>query len=182
MSKGLKVFCLVVLITILAIPATIIGLISYELYRENVNFQNYIRSEIIPKKIKTSEILTTDYTPDFGGGGNCGGVSFRLTPETIADLQNQGLQFLTDATPTNIEKYYGKINRWQPWKKKEKQQKTDDNARIPHGCVRNAESLLNSYNYKELYDEGYYTSVSHRGYSNLWLFPQYGIIVYNFYY
>lgn len=151
-------------------------------YEKHIAFPAKVRA-LIPSTIKTNGVVANDAGFAFGGGGACGGIAFKVSQKTLQAIKNEGLEFFADARPQKAETYHTKVDYWREWQKTPIPPSDGGPMFIPNGCVRNIESYLKE-NGKNLHviPEGYYTYVTHRGASNLWVVPDWGIVVYSFYY
>lgn len=148
-----------------------------------LQYPSHVRA-MIPEKIETVEVVSNDFSEQFGGGGDCGGLTFRLSKKTLTEINAQGLDYFKDATfPIPEIDYDGKKDRWNAWRKAPPAAEYHGANILDGECLDDFEEFLNINGYEIKSDtKGYYTFVTHRGYSNMWIFPQWGIIAYSYYY
>jgi hypothetical protein len=181
MKKALRyvsAFFFSVIILIIFCPfVLILGIIWWDQY---ISAPAQIRA-FIPEKIYTLGVVTNDISISLPGG-SCGGLAMKLSELTLKDIEEKGLSYFDNAIP-EPETFGKKTYHWRPWQEAPIIPEDSDFAHIPHGCVKNFDHYLKWYGFKINRDtKGYYTYVTHRGYSNLWVFPEWGIIVYSYYY
>lgn len=176
--QSIALFITAALILIIVCPfVLIIGIVWWN---QHISVPSQIRASL-PEKIQTLGVATNDIGISLPGG-DCGGISFKLSEQTLKEIETRGLAFFDNATPDPVT-YRTTKNLWKPWRESPVTSEDSNYAHIPNGCVKNFDSYLKWYGYKINRDtKGYYTYVTSRGYMNLWIFPEWGIIVYSYYY
>lgn len=175
-------FALLFLVLIPFLPTLLFtAAFAYTAWKDDTTFPQRVLSKI-PEKIVTTSVFTDDYSPSFGGGGDCGSIAFKLSEKTLSDIKERGLSYFEDAAPQGETDYRGTKDRWREWKKMPVEASDSGYVDIPNGCAANFESFVNKNDLRKARPDGYYTYVTHRGYTSLQVFPDWGIIVYNFYY
>lgn len=170
---------IVISLVIIITPAVIIQSI---LHSDEFFYSSRVRS-IVPNIIKITGVVSEDYGSKSDGKNACGGMAFELSEDTLNDLEIHGLAYLKDATPVEeIDSENTKIH-WKPWRKTPVPE--EDKAvtiLVDHGCVDNFEKFLEKNQYVITSEtEAYYSFVKHgRSVSNLWLFPEFKLVVFNY--
>ncbi|HOO51038.1 MAG TPA: hypothetical protein PLK94_07110 [Alphaproteobacteria bacterium] len=157
----------------------IVAMIVLVLLEINHWHSNYIVAvkEHIPTKIKIDKILADDYEEALPGGW-CHGLAFKISNSSLLEINRQGLDFFKDISPSDAVKTKGSESYWTEWKEKTNYF-TDDGAQIPSGCLTEFEKFRKKNGYVLRRDtKVYYTYVKHRGYSNISVYPEWGIVVY----
>lgn len=156
----------------------IFGLITFETKKWHSNYIVSVR-EIIPAKIKTEKILADDYAQALPGGW-CDGLAFKISEETLQEIEKQGIEFFKDLAPLEPVKTREGYSHWTNWKEKSGTI-LNDAAEVP-SCLYEFEKLKKRKEYSVTRDtKVYFTYVKHRGHSNISIFPEWGIIVYSSY-
>ncbi len=157
------------------------GIAGLLIFETNKWHRNYIASvrEIIPAKIKTDKILADDYEQALPGGW-CDGMAYQISEETLNDIEKQGIAFFKDLAPAEPIKTREGDSYWTEWK--EKTGTTLDEGAGVSSCLSEFEKFKKRKKYSVTRDtKQYFTYVKHRGYSNISVFPEWGIVVYSSY-
>lgn len=158
--------------------AGIVGLITFEAQKWHRNYIVSVR-EIIPANIKTEKILADDYAQALPSGW-CDGLTFKISEETLQEIEKQGIAFFKNLAPVEPVKTREGDTYWTNWKEKSGAT-LDDAAEVP-SCLSEFENFKKRQGYSATRDtKSYFTYVKHRGYSNISIFPEWGVIVYSSY-
>ncbi len=156
-------------------------MIYYSVYQDEKAWKKSIRT-LIPDKIKTERVITSDFEYALPGG-MCVGLSFKLSKKTIEQINQEGLSFFEDLTPSEQVTSGSKIDYWKPWQQTPALKNDQKHISLPIGCLENFEIFLKSNDDNIFSDtQKYYTYNKHRGQSILWIYPELQIIVYSNYY
>lgn len=200
MSLMIKILIsLIITATILSVLIILFFTISFDLtFRaDKKSFSDNVRKKI-PDKIQTVGIIANDFQYVLPGGG-CGGVTYKLSQATANLIKAEGLSFFEDVLITDSVEYRGKIDYWREWQKapspiSSTYIRSGDNrhTKVWIGCMRNLEKFIErnkhkliipfkmpqENNYKYYSTEGYYTYVTGRGHTVVWVIPEWKILIY----
>lgn len=133
----------------------------------NTKFILNIRS-LIPEGIVTEELLLNDFEEALPGMW-CNVLIFKINEESLHKIRNKELGFFKDQMPAE---------GWVAWKKYLPSD-LNEAAKIPQGCFADVGKLKDEYGFSFSDNtEGYYTFVKDKKYSNISVFPDFGIVVY----
>jgi len=157
--------------------AVIVVMITLEMKTWHNNYRVAVR-DLIPVKIKTEKILADDYEQALPGGW-CHGLTFKLSTKSLEEIREQGLVFLKGQVPANPVQIRNGDGYWVDWQEKPNLL-SDLDAQRPYGCLSETEKFMRKKGYAIKRDTKiYYTYVKHRGYSNISVYPEWGIVIYS---
>ncbi len=175
MSRLFARVIIVLLIIVFSCLAIIVFMIAAELRGAREEYVSEVR-DIIPEIIQTEKVLVNDF--DFAlPGGWCHGLVLKVSEKTLSDINDKGLLFFKNHVPEKTMYETGN-NYWKEWLGFPSTSKYEG-TETPNGCLNGFEKFKRKKGYAIRRDtKKYVTYLEHRGYSNISVYPEWGIVVY----